>query len=222
MHLHAGETLERSVAGPRAVVSEQLATHFFEAGDLARAWVHARVAADRSRAVYSYAAALDQYQRAAYAAARVEGVPPREVADILEAQGDVADLAGLSRESIAAYRRAREFVRDDPLALAALMTKEVALHHRVGQLTTALRIIAHARGLARDDSPRACRVRSQLTGRLAFVNHVRAKHADALRWSALAVDEALRSEDTVALAFAYNVRDLTLTGCGEGGGPAVR
>ena len=108
--------------------------------------------ANRSRAVYSYAAALDQYQRAAYAAARVDGVPPREIADILEAQGDVADLAGLSRESIAAYRRAREFVRDDPLALAALMTKEVALHQRVGQLTTALRIIAHARRLARDDS----------------------------------------------------------------------
>ena len=129
----------------------------------------------------------------------------------------MADLAGLSRESIAAYRRAREFVRDDPLALAALMTKEVALHQRVGQLTTALRIIAHARRLARDDSPRACRVRSQLTARLAFVSHVRAKHADALRWSALAVDEALRSEDTVALAFAYNVRDLTLTGAGQVG-----
>ena len=32
--------------------------------------------------------------------------------------GDVADLAGLSRESIAAYRRARAFVRDDPSALA--------------------------------------------------------------------------------------------------------
>ena len=197
MHLQAGEMLERSVED-RAPVAEQLATHFFEAGELSRAWVHARVAGNRSRAVYSYAAALDQYQRAAYAAVRVDGVPPREIADILEAQGDVADLAGLSRESIAAYRRAREFVRDDPLALAALMTKEVALHQRVGQLTTALRIIAHARRLARDDS------RPRLPGplpahRAAGVRQPqRAKHADALRWSALAVDEALRSEDTVA------------------------
>ena len=152
-------------------VAEQLATHFFEAGELSRAWVHARVAGNRSRAVYSYAAALDQYQRAAYAAVRVDGVPPREIADILEAQGDVADLAGLSRESIAAYRRAREFVRDDPLALAALMTKEVALHQRVGQLTTALRIIAHARASPATTPARVCRVRSQLTARLAFVNH---------------------------------------------------
>ncbi len=221
MHLQAGEMLERSVED-RAPVAEQLATHFFEAGELSRAWVHARVAGNRSRAVYSYAAALDQYQRAAYAAARVDGVPPREIADILEAQGDVADLAGLSHESIAAYRRAREFVRDDPLALAALMTKEVALHQRVGQLTTALRIIAHARRLARDDSARACRVRSQLTGRLAFVNHSAPKHADALRWSALAVDEALRSEDTVAARVRLQRPGPHPDGGGTGGGPAVR
>ena len=216
MHLQAGEMLERSVED-RAPVAEQLATHFFEAGDLTRA-LGAR---PRGRAPVARDLLLRSCSgpvpTSGVAAARVDGVPPREIADLLEAQGDVADLAGLSHESIAAYRRAREFVRDDPLALAALMTKEVALHQRVGQLTTALRIIAHARGLARDDSARACRVRSQLTGRLAFVSHVRARHGDALRWSALAVDEALRSEDTVALAFAYNVRDLTLTGAGKVG-----
>ena len=38
-------------------------------------------------------------------------------------------------------------------------------------------------------------MRSQLTGRLAYVSHVRPKHADALRWSAIAVLEALRSDD---------------------------
>ena len=35
------------------------------------------------------------------------------------------------------------------------MAKEVALHQRIGQLTTALRIVAHARGLVREESPRA-------------------------------------------------------------------
>jgi tetratricopeptide (TPR) repeat protein len=97
------------------------------------------------------------------------------------------------------------------------MAKEVALHQRVGQLTTALRIVAHARGLVREESPRASRVRSQLTARLAFVSHLRARHADALRWSALAVLEAQRSGDDLAVAFAFNVRDLILTGAGQVG-----
>ena len=97
------------------------------------------------------------------------------------------------------------------------MAKEVALHQRIGQLTTALRIVAHARGLVREESPRASRVRSQLTARLAFVSHLRARHADALRWSALAVLEAQRSGDGLAVAFAFNVRDLVLTGAGKVG-----
>ena len=136
---------------------------------------------------------------------------------MLEATGDVADLAGLSREAIAAYRRARDFARSDPVSVASLMAKEVALHQRIGQLTTALRIVAHARGLVREESPRASRVRSQLTARLAFVSHLRARHADALRWSALAVLEAQRSGDSLAVALAFNVRDLILTGAGKVG-----
>jgi tetratricopeptide (TPR) repeat protein len=80
-----------------------------------------------------------------------------------------------------------------------------------------LRIIAHARGLVREESPRASQVRSHLTARLAFINHMRARHADALRWSALAVLEAQRSDDSLAVALAFNVRDLVLTGAGKVG-----
>ena len=97
------------------------------------------------------------------------------------------------------------------------MAKEVALHQRIGQLTTALRIIAHARGLVREESSRASQVRSHLTARLAFISHMRARHADALRWSALAVLEAQGSGDSLAVALAFNVRDLVLTGAGKVG-----
>ena len=54
-----------------------------------------------------------------------------------------------------------------------------------------------------------------LTARLAFVNYLRARHAEALRWSALAVLEAQMSGDSLAIASAYNVRDLVLTGAGR-------
>ena len=216
MHRHVGEVLEKRTADPDEVAG-QLATHFVEAGDHARAWQYARRAGERSRAAYSYAEALDDYRVAVRAALQVDAVPREEVAAVLEATGDVADLAGLSREAIAAYRRARDYARADPVLVASLMAKEVALHQRVGQLTTALRIVAHARGLVREESPRASRVRSQLTARLAFVSHLRARHADALRWSALAVLEAQRSGDDLAVAFAFNVRDLILTGAGQVG-----
>ncbi|MEO6511072.1 MAG: adenylate/guanylate cyclase domain-containing protein, partial [Nocardioides sp.] len=216
MHLHVGEVLEKMTTDPDGIAGA-LAVHFWEAGDRARAWRYARTAGDRARALYSYAAALDDYRLAVDAALQVDGVPRQEVAEVLEATGDVADLAGLSREAIAAYRRARDFARSDPVSVANLMAKEVALHQRVGQLTTALRIIAHARGLVREDSLRASRVRSQLTARLAFVSHQRARHADALRWSALAVLEAQGSGDSLAVALAFNVRDLVLTGAGQVG-----
>jgi class 3 adenylate cyclase/predicted ATPase len=216
MHLHVGEVLEKMTTDPDEIAGS-LAVHFWEAGDRTRAWRYARTAGDRARALYSYAAALDDYRLAVDAALQVDGVPRREIADVLEATGDVADLAGLSREAIAAYRRARDFARSDPVSVANLMAKEVALHQRVGQLTTALRIIAHARGLVREDSTRASRVRSQLTARLAFVSHQRARHADALRWSALAVLEAQGSGDSLAVALAFNVRDLVLTGAGQVG-----
>ena len=215
MHRHVGEVLEKMTADPDEVAG-QLATHFVEAGDHARAWRYARRAGD------ALARRTPTPRRWTTTGAPSTPAPGRrgaatEIADVLESIGDVADLAGLSREAIAAYRRARDFARSDPVAVASLMAKEVALHQRIGQLTTALRIIAHARGLVREESPRASRVRSQLTARLAFISHMRARHADALRWSALAVLEAQRSGDSLAVALAFNVRDPVLTGAGKVG-----
>ena len=115
MHRHVGDMLEKLTANPDEV-AEQLATHFVEAGDHARAWRYARRAGERARAAYSYAEALDDYRRAVTAGLQVDEVPPIEIADVLESIGDVADLTGLSREAIAAYRRARDFARSDPVA----------------------------------------------------------------------------------------------------------
>jgi tetratricopeptide (TPR) repeat protein len=47
------------------------------------------------------------------------------------------------------------------------------------------------------------------------VHYLRSRHAEALHWSAIAVDEARAGGDPADLAYAYNLRDLTLTGAGE-------
>jgi class 3 adenylate cyclase/tetratricopeptide (TPR) repeat protein len=216
MHLRVGAVLE-ATAGDDAKVAERLSTHFFEGGDHQRAWTYARRAADRARGLYSYAAAIELYERAIASAEKVEGVERRDVASALESLGDVADLAGLSQRGIAAYRKARKWAREDPVLLATLMSKEAAIHQRVGSLTTALRIVAHARGLVAGSAPEACAVRSRLSARVSFAHYVHSRHREALRWSAIAVDEARAGGDPAALAYAYNLRDLTLTAAGESG-----
>lgn len=214
MHQHVGAVLESS-AGASTEKTEALATHFLEAGDHRRAWTYSRIAGDRARGLYSYAAAIDLYTRAVSSAAKVDDVDRKEVATVLEALGDVADLAGLSRRAIAAYRQARDWARGEPILLASLMSKEAALHQRVGELTTALRIVAYARRLAAGPSPEASSVRSRLSARRSFVHYLRSRHAEALRWSAIALEEAQGGVDATALAYAYNLRELTLSAAGQ-------
>ena len=135
---------------------------------------------------------------------------------VLEAKGDVAELAGLSREAVDAYRRAKKLVREDALALAALTVKETRIHQRLGAFTTAIRITTHARSrLQGIPGPQAAAERARLASRVAVVDHIRARHADALHWSRLAVEEARESADPSALALAYNYRALIVTAAGQ-------
>jgi len=211
MHRRVGEVLER--AGNVEADSERLSTHFFEAGDHARAWTYSRRAGDHARHAFSYPEAMALYDRAIGSSREV---PPSEVAVVLEAKGDVAELAGLSRQAIDAYRRAKRLVRSDPLSYATLSVKETRLHQRMGAFGTATRISSHARSrLHSVPGAEAAAARSMLAGRVAVIHHLRSRHADALRWSRIALDEAKESGDPTALAFAYNYRELIVTAAGE-------
>ncbi|HEX5969047.1 MAG TPA: adenylate/guanylate cyclase domain-containing protein [Intrasporangium sp.] len=214
MHRRVGEVLER--AEDREAVSERLSTHFFEAGDHARAWTYSRIAGDRARHSFSYPEAMGLYDRALTAARSVREIPPGEQARVLEAKGDVADLAGLSREAVDAYRRAKTLMRDDVLAVAAVTVKETRIHQRLGAFGTAIRIAGNARArLQSIPGPLAAAERSRLASRLAVVHHLRSRHIDAVRWSRVAVEEARESDDSGALALAYNYRELISTAAGE-------
>lgn len=211
MHRRVGEVLER--AGNLEADSERLSTHFFEAGDHARAWTYSRQAGDHARHAFSYPEAMALYDRAISSAREVS---PDELATVLESKGDVAELAGLSRQAIDAYRRAKKLVRSDALSYASLSVKETRLHQRMGAFVTASRISSLARARIQTvPGVEAAATRSMLAGRVAVIHHLRSRHADALRWSRVALDEAKESDDPLALAFAYNYRELIVTAAGE-------
>jgi class 3 adenylate cyclase/tetratricopeptide (TPR) repeat protein len=207
LHQRAGLILE-TTARPEEN-ADRLALHFFSAGDSARAWRYCRLAAERAHARYAYAPALDFYQRAVESAARVPTIDRAEIAAVLDALGDAADLAGSSQEALSAYRRARTLRREDAVARASLALKEAGLLQRVGSYPTSLRLLSHARGLLSEvPGAQADALRSRLSTRRAFAHYLTAQSRGALRWSEVGVREARASRDDDALAFAFNTRHL--------------
>ena len=213
MHRHAGAVLE-STAESLEEVSERLSLHFFHATDYARAWTYSRMAAERAHGLYAHGSAIEFYQRA-LEAGHASGAPRPEMGEVVEALGDVRDIAGRSRDAVAAYRRARIYRRDDDLGRAGLLLKEAGLQQRLGSYVTSLRLITYARTLLRDhDGPDVDAVRSRLATRHAFGTYLQGDYVRALRWSEVGVREALASGDREALAYAYNTRHLA---CIHGG-----
>jgi tetratricopeptide (TPR) repeat protein len=207
MHEHAGRVLEASTDHVEEI-SERLSMHYFHAGDFARAWTYSRMAGRRAQSRYAYTAAIEFYERA-IEAGRASKALPAELADVLEALGDVCDVAGFTRDAVSAFRRARPYRREDPLGRAGLMLKEAGLHQRLGDFVTSLRLLSHARGVARTGvGESADSVRSRLATRYAFGKYLQGDYPAAVRWSEVGVRDARLSGDADALAYAYNTRHI--------------
>jgi class 3 adenylate cyclase/tetratricopeptide (TPR) repeat protein len=207
MHAHAGRVLEATATNMEEV-SERLSMHYFHAGDWARAWTYSCMAGRRAQSQYAYTAAIEFFEHA-IESGRASAVAAHELATVLEALGDVRDVAGFTDGAVAAYRRARPYRRDDPLGRATLLLKEAGVHQRLGSFGTSLRLLVHARSALRDsDGALADAARSRLATRYAFGKYLQGDHRAALRWSGIGVREARRSGDSDALAYAYNTRHL--------------
>ncbi len=207
MHRYAGRALEASSLD-HDDVSERLSLHFAQAGDDARTWTYSRMAGERAQNKYAYSAAMEFYGRA-FAAGRSDGVPDHELADVLEACGDVCDIAGSSREAVATYRRARKYRRDESQDRATLLLKEAGLHQRLGAYVTSFRLLSQGRTALRESTGAvADATRSRLATRYGFGKYLQGKYAASLRWSEIGVVEALESGDREALAYAYNTRHV--------------
>ena len=207
MHAHAGRVLEADPANV-AERPELLSLHFFHSNSHERAWTYSRIAGQRAQAQYAYTGAIEFYERA-LESGRESSVAATELAEVVEALGDVCDIAGFSAEAVRNYRRGRPYRRDEPLGRARLMLKEAGVQQRRGAFVTSLRLLAHARRLLRDlPGAEAESARSRLATRCAFGSYLQGRHAAAARWSEIGVREARASGDRDALAYAYNTRHL--------------
>jgi tetratricopeptide (TPR) repeat protein len=207
MHQHAGRVIEAAAADVDEV-SERLSMHFYHATDFERAWKYSRMAGLRAQSQYAHSSAIEFFERAAEAG-KASGAADPELADVLEALGDVRDIAGFSRDAVVAYRRARPYRRDEPLGRAGLLLKEAGLQQRVGALTTSFRLITYARSILRDGAGTVAEAtRSRLATRYSFGKYLQGDYAAAIRWSEVGVREARASGDRDALAYAYNTRHL--------------
>ena len=189
MHRYAGRALEASSLD-HDDVSERLSLHFAQAGDDARTWTYSRMAGQRAQNKYAYSAAMEFYGRA-FSAGRSDAVPDHELADVLEACGDVCDIAGSSREAVATYRRARKYRRDESQDRATLLLKEAGLHQRLGAYVTSFRLLSQGRTALREvTGATADATRSRLATRYGFGKYLQGKYAASLRWSEIGVVEA--------------------------------
>ena len=205
LHQHVGETLEQA-ADDRDQVSGPLSLHYFHAGRFDRAWSLARTAAARAQDKHANSEAIELLQRAVEAARRSAGeVDGDEVADVLEALGDVSHLAGRSAAAVEAYQSARRRRGGDLVAVARLRSKQARTQQRLGRVAQSLRLVRRTfASLAGVEGPAAAATRSDLATRYSLGRLHQGRYADALSWATLAAREAEASADKPTLALAYN------------------
>lgn len=203
LHDQVGQTIEASAPTPESQC-ELLSLHFFHAGRLDLAWRYSVLAGQRARAKYAVTEAIDFYQRAVDSARR-SGDAPDGLVEVLEALGDVQDLAGRSSQALSSYRAARIHRAGDAVGLAKIRVKEVRIHQRLGKVSMSLGIISRAlRTLDGRRDSAALATRSLLETRYAVGRRGQGRYADALRWGTVGARNAEDSGDKSALAHAYN------------------
>lgn len=184
-----------------------LSLHFFEAQRYEEAYKYSRLAADRARELYANVEATTLYRRARAAAQRL-GVSRVEEGDLLEALGDVQELAGCYGDARRAFAAARRCTADDPVATARLLLKEAFVAERSGALALAIRGIRRAQRLVETvDSPEAAVLRARLGAWYAAIRAAEGKMRAAASAAREAIQHAGLADDTDALARGLVVLD---------------
>jgi class 3 adenylate cyclase/tetratricopeptide (TPR) repeat protein len=187
-----------------------LSLHFYEAGLHAKAWTYAIAAGDRARATFANVDAAELYERAISAAASLDDVDPRELADVHEALGDVCERFGAYERAFAAIQSARDLVGTDaPLLDARLLGKQSVLHEVMGGYADAL--AECARALERlddaDSSPERDAVRAAVELSAGGIHYRQTNNEEAIRWLEAAAEHAENAADRGTLAHAYYLLD---------------
>lgn len=207
LHAAAGEALEALSTDPGAD-APILALHFSLAGDHARTWHHATVAAHAARQAYANAEAAAQYQRALDAAKHVD-VDDVVRIEMLSALGETRELAGLLPQSVDAYRRATRLAKGDPYALASVLARTARVHERAGEYRRALQAVARARRcLEALDAVQAQRMGAQLDTLTALIRLGQERPDQARDYAMQAIPQARGSDDPETLVQALMAVDF--------------
>ncbi len=220
LHREAGEAIER-VAADTASHADALALHFSVAGEHAKAWRYATLAASRAARAYANADAARLYRLALEAARRLPDLDPRELVEAWTERGHACRQAGMFEEALDCYRQASRQADHDPVARAGLLLLRARARERMGAFPAALRELAAGRRLLEGiDSSEAAAARARLSSHAAMIRFAQERFEDALRLGARAVDEARATGERAALAQALVAADsarLSLGGGGEAG-----
>jgi class 3 adenylate cyclase/tetratricopeptide (TPR) repeat protein len=218
LHAAAGAAL-LELAAEGEDLSPLLAVHFVAAGDHAAAWQHARVAGDRSAALYANVEAAEFYERALTAARALPDVPADELARVAESMGDARTHLGEFAAAETAFRQAAERAPDT--AQRARLGYKIALTaDRRGDYRRCLQRLSRAeRLLDGADGTGPASLRAQVRAQYGLVRHRQGRGRDAVRLlrEAVAMAESTGSADILATALLYlDIAELTIGHPGEG------
>src|SRR4051794_35400645 len=105
LHFRAGETIERQRASDDADI-DLLALHFFHGRVHDKAWLYSRRAADAAERKFAIVDAAEHLEQGLQSARGVLGLPDADVAEALEALGDLRERMGQYPDARDAYGRA--------------------------------------------------------------------------------------------------------------------
>jgi class 3 adenylate cyclase/tetratricopeptide (TPR) repeat protein len=216
LHAAVGETIERRAGRTPEEEAEHLSLHFFHAHHFDRAWLYSRLAGERAQALYANVEAATFFARALAAGKHLPEIPPRELARVSEALGDVSDRAGDYRKAEEAFRTARRLLGGRPVDEARLLWKQAWIPERLGRYSQAIRWIHRAeellKGLTGED---AARQRAQLSAWYASIRYHQGRYHEMIRSCRQAIEEAELSGERNALALAYCLLDYAYVALGR-------
>lgn len=198
LHRSLAETMERLYADSPASHAADMAYHFYEAGERAKALAWARRAGERAERLYAHEEALHQYERARQCAAALD--QSEQLIAIDEAMGDVYFARGLYDRAVENYERA--------LALTATRATGAALKAKIGiaYLTAEdERGVAYLHTAVDDLNPETqTNELARVTMMLGRLHWLRSQHTQAIEWCERARQLAEPHGDALTIGLIYN------------------
>jgi len=216
LHEAVGLRLEREQESDLDAGPAVLSNHFALAGDHARAYRYAMLAAKRATERSSHADAVRLYRRAIDSGRADGSADARALAEAWEQLGEELRYVGEPSAAGRALTEARRLVLDDPIAQARLCDRHAEVASRSEALTAAVRWLNRGfRCLADIEGPEATAWRARIRSNLGGVRNRQGRWAEAISACREAIAEAESVGELPALAHACYGLDWALIESGR-------